>query len=274
MSGPNDGTLPRVIWMYWEQGLDNAPEVVKKCFESWHEQNPGWNVVMLDKASASEYVDLGSLIGANYGRLTVQKRSNLLRLNLLARYGGVWADATCFCNQPLDGWIHDYMKSGFFVFRDPGRGRIMSSWFMAALPGNHLVSSFGHQHNEYWRTNSFPDQKTKFRKFLVRLFRVMIGKHTDRQDYWLSFLARRILRIHPYFIIHYHFAYHVRRDKQSKMIWDHIPYFNAGPAKILRKRLLGVEMSSKVQNASAEAISPMSKLTWKKSLHIPDEASR
>jgi hypothetical protein len=260
-----ENSLPKIVWMYWEQGLDNAPEVVKQCHASWRRLNPDWQVVMLDKNSMPDYVDLPAIIGSNYDNIPVQHRSDMLRLNLLARFGGVWADATCLCNWPLDSWMHECIKSGFFVFRDPGRDRLISNWFITSLPENHLTASFCEAHNSYWRTHSFPNPKTRFRKHLVRMVRAMLGKRVERQDYWLSFPVRRLLRIYPYFIFHYHFAYHIRRDRFSREIFERMPYFAAEPAKALRKRMLR-DMGQSVESQGNAEGSPISKLTWKKPL--------
>lgn len=263
MSKLADCELPGIIWMYWEQGLENAPDVVRQCHQSWLDHNPGWKVVMLDRDTVSEYVDLPAVIGRNYHGLPIQNRSDILRLNLLARFGGVWADATCLCNRPLDGWIHEYMKSGFFAFRDPGRGRVISSWFMAACAGNPLIASFSEAHNAYWRQNVFPSQKTAFRKFLIRRLRVLIGKRPERQDIWLSWPVRRILRIFPYFIVHYHFGYHVRHNPESGKIFSAMPYFSAKPASLKMIRMLGKRCPPALQ-AYADGDIPVSKLNWKK----------
>ncbi len=256
--------LPRIVWMYWEQGLDNAPEIVRQCHASWRRLNPGWEIRLLDQDSVPDYVDLPGIVGGNYGDIPIQHRSDMLRLHLLAKFGGVWADATCLCHRPLDAWIHEYMRSGFFVFRDPGRGRLISNWFIASMPENHLAVSFCKAHTDYWRSNSFPGQNTRFRKRLVRLVRILLGKRIERQDFWLSFPVRRLLRVYPYFIFHYHFAYHVRRDRRSREIFEGMPYYAAAPAQALRKRMLRDRADSIVLPDDAGIDAPVSKLTWKK----------
>ena len=110
--------LQRTIWMYWGQGFENAPEVVRICLRSWKSRNPGWRVVELTNANVSEYVDEPTLAKIRaLKNIRIQKFANLIRLYLISRYGGVWVDATCFCCRPLDDWLHDYMGSGFFAFR-------------------------------------------------------------------------------------------------------------------------------------------------------------
>lgn len=263
MNEPMNCELPRTVWMYWEQGVDKAPDVVRHCLDSWREKNPGWKVVMLDQESVAEFADLSVIIGPDHHRLPVQNRSDILRLNLLARHGGVWADATCLCHRSLDSWIHKCMRSGFFAFRDPGRDRLIASWFMAACTGNHLIRSFCAAHNAYWKLNRFPDQKTALRRFLVRKLRVLFGKRQKSQDLWLSFLVRRVFKVFPYFIIHYHFGRHVRRDPKSWAIFSAMPYLSAKSAGMLMRQMMG-KAHPLGKRAQSDDDFPVSKLSWKK----------
>jgi hypothetical protein len=145
----------------------------------------------------------------------------------------------------------------------------MANWFMASLPGNHLTRSFCERHNAYWRNNRFPDMGSDTNKALVRLFRIAIGKREDRQRYWLSFFVRRVLRIYPYFVFHYLFAHHLRQDRESREIFEAMPYFSAGPAMSLQRRTLGKERAT-AQQEGAGRTAPVLKLTWKKEMNFSD----
>ena len=85
-----DNTIPKKIWFLWLQGFDNAPLEVKECYESWVRLNPGWEVVFMDESDIAAYITVPKWRVAKY------VLSELLRINLLAKYGGVWADATCY----------------------------------------------------------------------------------------------------------------------------------------------------------------------------------
>jgi hypothetical protein len=43
-----------------------------------------------------------------------QAKSDIIRLHLLAQHGGVWADATVLCLQPLDHWLYDMLAPARF----------------------------------------------------------------------------------------------------------------------------------------------------------------
>src|SRR6266508_5083058 len=145
------------------------------CLRSWKIRNPGWRVVELSDANLSEYIDQESLAKIRgLSNIIIVKFANLIRLYLISRHGGVWADATCFCCKPLDDWLPDYLGSGFFAFRRRSdawlkdrrnsgwRGytrrsedRIIASWFLASLRGNPLASIFFEKHLALFATNSF-----------------------------------------------------------------------------------------------------------------------
>jgi hypothetical protein len=141
--------IPKVIWMYWGQGAENAPHVVGRCIESWKRQNPGWEVRVLDENTVSTYADLSDLPDFLPRRFA----ADLLRLRLLKAHGGVWTDATVFCHKPLDDWLPLMAASGFFCLVNPGQDRWFSSWFLASQQDHDLVSSWEDAFGSYLRSS-------------------------------------------------------------------------------------------------------------------------
>lgn len=139
--------VPRKIWIYWAQGWEKAPPLVKFCRDSWIYNNPGWEIVQLTDANLEQYVQLGpSLEGKD---VTHAAYSDIVRMHLLSHYGGVWVDATTFCGSPLDTWLHSVMQSGFFAFQKPKT--TLASWFLAAEQGNILVQKWDEYVMRYWK---------------------------------------------------------------------------------------------------------------------------
>ena len=117
--------------MYWHQGWNNAPDIVKRCAATWQEHNPTWDINLLDAATIREKIELPPAVKTL--KLPLPALSDVIRLCLLKKYGGVWADATLWCVRPLDDWINSVCApSGFFAYDKPGPGRPISSWFLAA----------------------------------------------------------------------------------------------------------------------------------------------
>ena len=129
------------------QGLDAAPLVVQKCYESWQKHNPDWNIVLLDENNIQEHITLRAK------QITHQALSDILRINLLSKYGGVWVDATCFCTKPMGEWLYANLNSGFFAFERPGPDRMISSWFLASTKNNYITHAYTEAVNMYWDEN-------------------------------------------------------------------------------------------------------------------------
>lgn len=151
--------FPRRIFMLWQQGWDQAPEVVRTCALSWQRQNPSWDISFLSEA------DLPALIPGFAemveGIQVRTDRSNIARLALLGCHGGVWADATLFCARPLDDWLPPYASTGLFIMSKPRPYRLFDIWFMAGAAGNpafenwlEIVLDYRHRfrrtHHYYW----------------------------------------------------------------------------------------------------------------------------
>jgi hypothetical protein len=262
-------SIERVVWFHWFQGLANAPYVVRRCHESWIARNPGWRVVGLDESSLQGLASVDYRSG-NLAGLSVQHRADLLRLDLLAHHGGVWADATCFCVQPLDDWLLPNMESGFFAFSRPGPDRLMSNWFLAAELRNMLVNRLFDRMAAYWGGTAFhQDKRQVTRKILTRLLR-----HSPRtRAWWFSSPVRDLLAVSPYFAFHYGFEKLVREDRESAEIWRRTPKISAdGPQRLYRAGLLGPGSPELRSEIDRRAI-PVYKTTWKlPGREIPDDS--
>ncbi|MBI3702328.1 MAG: hypothetical protein HY244_00400, partial [Rhizobiales bacterium] len=147
----------KTIWTCWLQGRENAPPLVKKCFNSWERNNPGWEFHCLDATTIERYVPLTQYIDLNRQSLTAASLSDVLRILLLREFGGVWVDATLFCNRPLDEWLPGTMQEGFFAFAAPGPGRPLASWFLSAEADNYLVATWHRRTIEYWTSRAKSD---------------------------------------------------------------------------------------------------------------------
>ncbi|OUN93894.1 hypothetical protein B5F98_10555 [Pseudoflavonifractor sp. An44] len=86
------------IWVFWYQGIECAPDIVKACIASIKENCKDYDVVILDKDNISNYyVPTRSIQQKlNDGRMSLTHFSDILRMNLLNSYGGRWIDATIF----------------------------------------------------------------------------------------------------------------------------------------------------------------------------------
>lgn len=109
----------KVIWQYWAQGYEQVPEVVGRCLKSVREWRGDCTIIRLTDATLAQYIQLPDYImeKKEQGIIPLAQFSDILRVCLLATYGGIWLDATILLTGPLP---QRYKDMEFFVFqRDP-----------------------------------------------------------------------------------------------------------------------------------------------------------
>lgn len=147
------------VWVCWLQGMEQAPALVQRCFASLQEHLGDREIVVLTEENYRNYVTFPEHIQAKIdaGRITRTHMSDLLRLELLIRYGGTWIDATVFCS---GGEIPAYMlEDDLFVFRNlkpglDGHCTSMSSWFMTACTNHPILLLTRHLLYTYWEKHT------------------------------------------------------------------------------------------------------------------------
>ena len=262
MKGSHSPKLPKTLYMLWLQGWDHTPKVVAECRRSWEYHNPGWRIVLLDEHNLFDHVDQDDFAGLPED-MSPASMSDVVRVHLL-KHGGVWVDATCFCCMPLDDWIHEHMGSGFFAFDRPGKDRMISTWFLAAVPGNELIDIFGRATRRYWRGNPGLrpiEQASRIDSLLTRprIRRLMI----ERSWLWHSFLVKKVFRVYSYFWVHFLFGTCYRRKRQFRAVWDRTPKVSALIPHRLLHHGLGKPLSAGLKLEIARRYSPLYKLSWR-----------
>lgn len=121
-------------------------------------QNPGWELRDIDARGVEAWLGADWCRTALPDTITPTAKSNLVRIALLHRYGGVWADATTFPVQPLDTWIDAHCATGFFAFDKPVPQRPLATWFLAAHPGNSLLGKWQDLSWQYWEGRAEMDE--------------------------------------------------------------------------------------------------------------------
>ncbi len=211
------------MYILWFQGFDNAPELVKRCVNSWKYYNPDWNIVLIDNNNLINYVNIDK-----YNNNIIEKchLSDIVRSLLLKLYGGLWIDATLFCNKPLTDWLPIYTNEGFFAFDKPCTDRLISNWFIYSEKNNYIIDNWCNKTLEYYNINN---------------------------------------KAHEYFIHHYLFNDLYNSDKIFKEIWDKVPKLSAngnGPHYLQEQGMFEI---ASIQNKLdiVNKITPIYKLTYK-----------
>lgn len=145
------------IWICWLQGIENAPDVVKQCYQSVVKNNPNKEIILLTADNINEYVQFPEYIIVKWKRgiITNTHITDLLRLELLIQYGGMWLDATVLCTGSAPDY---YFNSELFFYQTlkPGRDghcNYISSWLMEAKTNNKILMATRELCYEYWKEN-------------------------------------------------------------------------------------------------------------------------
>lgn len=167
------------IFTLWFQGLDKAPHVVKACVESMRRRY-GERVVVLDNDSLGHFIQLPDYIIEKWktGKIIPANFSDICRIELLTRYGGVWFDATDFLTGDIPERI---IESDFFMYVTGKKllpRMFVQTCFVRARKGDPLVRMWRDLVFEYWRT-----EEKAVDYFLVHmLFRLLVKHNAQARE--------------------------------------------------------------------------------------------
>ncbi len=147
------------VWICWFQGIEQAPELVQKCYQSVKQNMADKEVIMLTSENVFDYIQFPDFIVEKWkaGIITHTHMTDLMRLELLIRYGGLWLDATVFCS---DNNIPTYFyQSDLFMYQclKPGRdghANYISSWLMTAKTNSKVLMAVRDMCYAYWKENN------------------------------------------------------------------------------------------------------------------------
>ena len=143
------------IWIFWWQGYENAPVLVKKCIDSVRKNAGTHPVILLTKDNWQSYADIPEYIikKVSDGNISLTHFSDILRMVLLAEHGGLWLDATIFVSRTIPDYcftlpyfsIH-YKNSSSKIARGRWTG------FCQGARKNSIIHSFCRDiFFEYWK---------------------------------------------------------------------------------------------------------------------------
>eukprot|EP00928_Gymnodinium_smaydae_P030569 TRINITY_DN22696_c0_g3_i1.p1 TRINITY_DN22696_c0_g3~~TRINITY_DN22696_c0_g3_i1.p1 ORF type:complete len:404 (-),score=31.92 TRINITY_DN22696_c0_g3_i1:45-1196(-) len=144
--------MPQLLWLYWDPGNFEkvTPSLNRMILKEWPVQNRKWDVMRLSRNDVDRLLpDVNVLLKTT--SKTPLERSDLIRISLLAKYGGVWADAALLPLRPLDDYIQQAVSyTGFFCFANESDLNLTSTMFLAARPDNPLVVAWRDAFQKRW----------------------------------------------------------------------------------------------------------------------------
>lgn len=94
-------TKGQYIWVFWGQGEKQMPPLIKACYKQLVHFNS--NVILVTYQNLSDYINLSPIIykKVKNGQICWANFSDIIRNTLLAKYGGLWLDATVWVSGKL-----------------------------------------------------------------------------------------------------------------------------------------------------------------------------
>ncbi|MEI2266585.1 glycosyltransferase family 32 protein [Erwinia sp. CGal63] len=136
--------IPKQVWMFWAGA--KLPKEIQSFVNKISRENPAWTVTVVNDSNLSQY-----LPGLTFKRqdMLVAHRSDVIRLELLYKYGGVWMDASIILNRTLDDFLAVNASNRYDMvafYRDVStvdrRYPVIETWFMAAPKNNRFIENW------------------------------------------------------------------------------------------------------------------------------------
>lgn len=170
---------PKLIWWCWLQGLDNAPGIVKSCLSSLKENLREYEIRVIDSENWNEYIVLPEYIVKKWENKQIPPAlfSDLLRLQLLIKYGGTWIDSTVLCT---GNFSDNFLNADLFLFQytpeGTTKGISISNWFISAHSNNEVLMTLRDMLFAYWK-----DYNCTLDYYIFHLFFAMVAKEYPKQ---------------------------------------------------------------------------------------------
>ena len=148
------------VWICWFQGMDNAPELVKSCYDSVKKYMKNKKIIIITEKNYKEYISFPEYIEKKYMKGIIPRAhfSDLLRLELLTKYGGIWVDATVYLTGSPSILENDNVP--LFVFKNitlnrrAGLAVVASSWLIMADKNEPILNLTKKLSYRYWQDNN------------------------------------------------------------------------------------------------------------------------
>ena len=178
------------IWVMWWQGYQAAPDLVKMCINSIQRNANGAEVIIITKDNFKRFADIPEYIIEKHqkGIISFAQLSDIMRIFLISKHGGLWLDSTIYVSQPIPESIfnnpfyslHTTLKQTPFVQNDR-----IHCFVLGGLPGSRIIMFEKEFLSAYWKEHDviidyyLLDYSIMFQYFNLQYAREMI----DSLDY-------------------------------------------------------------------------------------------
>jgi hypothetical protein len=250
----HDYTLPtiedinkthKIIWSYWD--TPECPIIVKLARHTWYKNNPNYLICILTNDTLKNYLAINTF-PKKYNQCSIQRKTDVIRLALLEKYGGFWLDSTILLNESLDNiWDFNYDVGGYEAefFTTDEKHPVLESWFLCAPKNNSLITAWK---NEFYKAVDSDD---------YNLYIKNMEKTVNLQN----------IDMKVYLMIHCCFLKVINSEKKYK--WKMLPAGkNNGPFSYLDKCNWNILSAVHYLLSSSDPVPPVIKLRMPERLLI------
>ncbi|MFI3319827.1 MAG: capsular polysaccharide synthesis protein [Rikenellaceae bacterium] len=163
------------IWVFWGQGEESMPPLVKACYKQLIHHND--NVCLITMQNIDDYISLDSrIIKKVYnGTIPWANFSDIVRTTLLAKYGGLWVDATVWIAGKIS--MSELLQHKFYSVNNISQG----------VPYCKFWSSYD------WNWNSFCMWSNSRNYKLFSFVSDMLQALAIKESYWVDYVIQDYL---------------------------------------------------------------------------------
>ena len=173
------------------------------CKKSWSKHASNFTINILDEKTINKYLPDFPILPKD---IPTQQFSDLVRLMLLERYGGIWIDHSTIITQPLD-WVVDFINknhSEAFLFYNEFSDEyysnherpIIENGFIAAIPHSKFINDWREKYQECLTSEDYKNF-FRFKNNFDDLTRNFVKKDKDYLDYFICYIAAQNVMCHP-----------------------------------------------------------------------------
>ena len=139
----------KIFWC-WLQGEENAPGLARACLNSIKRNAKNHEIIIITENNMNKYIHFPPYILQMFKNKFIQRTqfSDLLRLELLIKYGGTWIDSSVLMTK----YEEKFFNNDLFFFQIFNKNWIAgSSWFITSEKESPILKTTLDLLYEYWR---------------------------------------------------------------------------------------------------------------------------
>lgn len=160
---------PKIIWVLWLQGIEQAPELIQACVSSMKKNLSTYEVRVLNEENINKYVDIPEKVVEKWKKGIIYNAhfSDLVRVSILSQYGGTWIDSTVLCTAKKEP---KYLEEPLFLYKSllEGSDRVVAgNWLISAEANNPIILLVKKLLYAYWDKKNVADHYYFFHMFFT-----------------------------------------------------------------------------------------------------------